>query len=205
MSLAAKAFGVPLVGNLHLQSTSSRFAKHYGVTRELDWDRMDSSDVVELLDFLERNGLEVHVDGGWAVDALLGKQTRDHDDLDVAIPHSQVPLLRRLMATRGFHERPQGDSSECNFVLADAGDRRLDVHSYTLDAAGKNVSGVPYAAEHLTGTGAIGGRPVHCIDPAWLVKFHAGYEVDERDYQDVRLLCERFGLPLPGHYSKFSR
>lgn len=166
---------------------------------------MDPSDVVELLDFLEQNGLEVHVDGGWAVDALLGKQTRDHDDLDVAIPHAQVPLLRRLMASRGFHERPRADSWECNFVLADAGDRRLDVHSYTLDAAGKNVSGVPYAAEHLTGTGVIAGRPLRCIDPAWLVKFHTGYEVDERDHRDVRLLCERFGLPLPGEYSKFSR
>jgi lincosamide nucleotidyltransferase A/C/D/E len=166
---------------------------------------MDASDVVELLDFLEQNGLEVYVDGGWAVDALLGKQTRDHDDLDVAIPHAHVPLLRRLMATRGFHERPQADSWKCNFVLADAGDRRLDVHSYTLDAAGKNVSGVPYAAEHLTGTGIIAGRPVRCIDPAWLVKFHTGYEGDERDHQDVRLLCERFGLPLPGEYLKFSR
>ena len=165
---------------------------------------MDASDVVELLDFLEQSGLEVHVDGGWAVDALLGKQTRDHDDLNVAIPHAQVPLLRRLMATRGFHERPQADSRECNFVLADAGDRRLDVHLYTLDAAGKNASGVPYAAEHLTGTGIIAGTPVSCIDRAWLVKFHTGYEVDERDYQDVRLLCERFRLPLPGEYSKFS-
>ena len=165
---------------------------------------MRASDVVELLDFLEQNGLEVHVDGGWAVDALLAQQTRDHDDLDIAIPHAQVPLLRRLMATRGFRERPQGDSWECNFVLADAGDRRLDVHSYTLDTAGKNVSGVPYAAEHLTGTGVIAGRPVRCIDPAWLVKFHAGYAVDERDHHDVRLLCERFGLPLPEEYSKVS-
>src|SRR6185295_12566614 len=109
------------------------------------------------LDSFERSGLEIYVDGGWAVDALLGNQTRSHDDLDIAIPHEQVPLLRRLMATRGFHERPQADSSECNFVLADDGERRLDVHSYTLDAAGKNIGGIPYTAEHLTGTGTIGG------------------------------------------------
>jgi lincosamide nucleotidyltransferase A/C/D/E len=166
---------------------------------------MDAADVVELLDFLERSGLEVYVDGGWAVDALLGEQTRSHDDLDVAIPHGQVPLLRRLMATRGFHERPQAETWECNFVLADARDRRLDVHSYTLDAAGKNVHGVPYSAEHLTGTGIITGRAVRCIDPASLVRFHTGYEVDERDHHDVRLLCERFGLPLPDDYSRFSR
>jgi hypothetical protein len=112
---------------------------------------VDAPDVIELLEFLEESGLDVYVDGGLAVDALLGKRTRSHDDLDVAIPHAQVPLLRRLMATRGFHEQPRADSWECNFVLADAGDRRFDVHSYTLDAAGKNLSGVPYAAEHLTG------------------------------------------------------
>jgi hypothetical protein len=62
---------------------------------------------------------------------LLGKGTRNHGDLDVAIPHAQVPLLRRLMATRGFYEQARADSWECNFVLADTGGRRLDVHSYT--------------------------------------------------------------------------
>jgi lincosamide nucleotidyltransferase A/C/D/E len=164
---------------------------------------MDAPDVVELLDFLEQSGLEIYLDGGWAVDALLGKKTRSHDDLDIALPHSQVPLLRRLMATRGFQERPQADSWECNFVLADAADRRLDVHSYTLDATGKNLSGVPYTAEHLTGTGIIAGKSVRCIDPEWLVMFHVGYEVDDKDYHDVRLLCERFGWPLPNEYSKF--
>jgi lincosamide nucleotidyltransferase A/C/D/E len=46
---------------------------------------MDAADVVDLLDFLEQNGLEVYVDGEWAVDALLGEQTGSHDDLDVAI------------------------------------------------------------------------------------------------------------------------
>jgi lincosamide nucleotidyltransferase A/C/D/E len=166
---------------------------------------MDAADVVELLDLLEQHGLDVYVDGGWAVDALLGKQTRSHNDLDIAIPHEQVPIVRNLMAARGFHERPQPDSWECNFVLADAGDRRLDVHSYTLDATGRNVGGVPYVAEHLTGTGVIAERSVRCIDPAWLVKFHTGYDVDERDHHDVRLLCERFGLPLPEEYTRFSR
>jgi len=166
---------------------------------------MDARDVVDLLDFFEQSGLEVYVDGGWAVDALLGEQTRRHDALDIALPHRQVPLQRRLMEDRGFHERPQSDSWECNFVLMDAVGHRLDVHSYTLDAAGNNVSGVPYIAEHLTGTGVIGGRTVRCIDPAWLVKFHTSYEVDETDHHDVRRLCERFGLSLPHDYSKFSQ
>jgi len=165
---------------------------------------MEAKDVIDLLDFLEQSELEIYVDGGWAVDALLREQTRRHDDLDIVVPHRQVPLLRRLMEELGFHERPQADSWECNFVLIDAVGRRLDVHSYTLDAAGNNVSGVAYIGDQLTGTGVIGGRPVRCIDPAWLVKFHTGYEVDKTDHHDVRRLCERFGLPIPADYSKFS-
>jgi lincosamide nucleotidyltransferase A/C/D/E len=164
---------------------------------------MDAHTASELLQFLERHHLEIYVDGGWAVDALLGEQTRPHDDLDIAVPHHQAPALRVLLAERGFAEQPRADTWECNFVLADPQGARLDVHSYTLDDAGRNTFGVPYAAEHLTGRGAINGHPVRCIAPEWLVKFHTGYQPDENDHHDVRLLCERFGIALPEQYRKF--
>src|SRR4051812_10934601 len=114
---------------------------------------------------LEQNGLDVYVDGGWAVDAVLGEQTRPHDDLDIALPHAQVPRLRALLSTRGFREQRRDDSWECNFVLADEAGGQLDVHSYTLDAAGLNAGGVAYSAEQLNGRGVIGGYPVRCISP----------------------------------------
>jgi lincosamide nucleotidyltransferase A/C/D/E len=104
---------------------------------------------------------------------------------------------------RGFCELRRDDSRECNFVLADQAGRRLDVHSYTLDAAGRNVGGVPYRGEQLTGRGVIGGYPVRCIPPEWLVKFHTGYELDDNDWHDVRLLCERFQIAVPDGYLKF--
>jgi lincosamide nucleotidyltransferase A/C/D/E len=160
-------------------------------------------DVTDLIALLEQNGLEVYVDGGWAVDAVLGEQTRPHDDLDIALPHTQVPRLRELLATRGFREQLRDDSWECNFVLADETGRRLDVHSYTLDAAGRNVGGVAYNSEQLTGRGVIGGYQVRCISPAWLVKFHTGYELKQKDWHDVRLLCERFQIAVPDEYLKF--
>ena len=142
---------------------------------------MLEKDAAGLLAFLEENGLEVYVDGGWAVDALLGEETRPHDDLDIAMPHAQVPRLRALLSTRGFREQHRDESWECNFVLADEDACRLDVHSYTLDAAGSNVGGVPYTSEHLTGRGVIAGYPVRCIAPEWLVKFHTGYPPDDND------------------------
>jgi len=162
-------------------------------------------DAADLIALLEQNGIEVYVDGGWAVDAVLGEQTRSHDDLDVALPHAHVPRLRALLSARGFREQHRDDSWECNFVVADEAGRRLDVHSYTLDAAGLNAGGVPYRREQLTGCGVIGGYPVRCVPPEWLVKFHTGYELDENDWHDVRLLCERFQIAVPDEYLKFRR
>ena len=165
---------------------------------------MDARTAAELVRFLEQHSIEVYVDGGWAVDALLGEQTRAHDDLDIAVPHAQVAGLRALLATRGFREQVHEDTWECNFVLADEHGARVDVHSYTLDEAGGNIFGVPYRGEHLTGQGSIDGYPVRSIAPEWLVKFHTGYEIDENDRHDVRLLCERFGIELPEEYREFS-
>jgi lincosamide nucleotidyltransferase A/C/D/E len=162
-------------------------------------------DAADLIALLEENGLEVYVDGGWAVDAVLGEQTRPHDDLDIALPHAQVPRLRALLGTRGFREQRRDDTRECNFVLVDDAGRRLDVHSYTLDSAGLNVGGVPYIAEQLTGHGVISGYPVRCIPLEWLVRFHTGYELDDTDWHDVRLLCERFQIAVPDEYLKFRR
>jgi lincosamide nucleotidyltransferase A/C/D/E len=161
---------------------------------------MDAQTAAELIRFLEQHEIEVYVDGGWAVDALLGEQTRVHEDLDIALPHAQVTKLRELLGARGFAEQVQKDTWECNFVLADGHGSRVDVHSYTLDEAGRNIFGVPYVRENLTGQGTIDGYRVRCIGPASLVKFHTGYQIDENDVHDVRLLCARFGIELPEEY-----
>lgn len=166
---------------------------------------MPAETVVTLLQLFERHGLEVHVDGGWGVDALLERQTRGHGDLDIALPHAQVPQLRRLLAAKGYVDVPRDDSWACNFVLGDGHGHEVDVHSYELDATGQNAFGVAYRAAHLTGVGRIADYPVRCIDPQWMVWFHTGYPVDEDDYHDVKLLCDRYGFPLPDDYRRFDR
>jgi lincosamide nucleotidyltransferase A/C/D/E len=158
---------------------------------------MKAEDAADLIQFLEQHGIEVYVDGGWAVDALLGQQTRVHQDLDIALPHKYVPRLRDLLSMRGYREQSRADTWECNFVLGDAGGNKVDFHSYTLDETGNHIHGVEYQREHLTGNGSISGDPVRCISPEWLVRFHSGYKLDETDYADVRALYERFGITLP--------
>jgi hypothetical protein len=166
---------------------------------------MTASDVIEFVQLLNQNHIGVYIDGGWGVDALLGEQTRRHADLDIAVQHQDVPRIRALLEARGYKDVPRDDTRDCNFVLGDDRGRQIDVHSYTFDAAGNLVFGVPYPFDSLNGTGSVDGYPVKCISPEWMVKFHTGYELDENDYHDVRLLCWRFGLEMPAEYGEFER
>jgi lincosamide nucleotidyltransferase A/C/D/E len=163
-------------------------------------EKMEAGDVVELLKLLEREKIAVVVDGGWGVDALLGHQTRPHQDLDIAIEHKDVSELRRLLQRRGYKEVQQPHSSDFNFVLGNAQGQKVDVHSYELAADGKNVYGIPYPAACLTGTGSIEGYAVKCISSDWVVTFHSQYEPDENDFKDVHAICAKFRIPTPAKY-----
>ena len=166
---------------------------------------MSGDVVVQLLQLFDQHGIEVVVDGGWGVDALLGEQTRLHQDLDIAVEHKDVPKLRGLLEARGYRDVPRDDTRDCNFVMGDEQGHEVDFHSYTFDAHGKLVFGVAYPLDSLNGTGSIQGYPVKCITAEWMVKFHSGYELDENDYRDVSALCKRFGIALPAEYERFTR
>src|SRR5580700_5949323 len=78
---------------------------------------MTALDAVELYKLFDRHGIKVWIDGGWGVDALLGHQTRKHDDLDVAIYYSSLTALSELLKDRGYRHVPSAGSWGCNFVL----------------------------------------------------------------------------------------
>jgi lincosamide nucleotidyltransferase A/C/D/E len=67
-----------------------------------------AEDVVEVLEALERRGICSWVDGGWGVDALVGEQTRDHLDLDLAVDRRDLPAIGQTLAGLGFAHRPDG-------------------------------------------------------------------------------------------------
>ena len=165
---------------------------------------MTASDAVEIIKLLEQNEIEVYVIGGWGVDALLGRQTRKHSDLDIALPHRFVPKLWGLLESRGYKDVPRPDTSECNFVLGDSKGRLIDVHSYTFDESGKNIFGIAFEPHHLTGFGSINGYAVKGAPPDATVEFHTGYDVGEVDYHDVKAICGQFNIPLPKCYEKFA-
>ena len=166
---------------------------------------MSIQDVQEFLHLMDRNHIEVWIDGGWAVDALLGQQTRSHADLDIAVKHRDASRIRALLEARGYKEIPQDDSWLCNFVMGDEKGHRIDIHSFELNTDGKCIFGVPYPRDSLNGSGTIEGLAVKCITPKWLVQFHTAYPLDEKDYQDVKALCEKFNLQMPKEFEEFQK
>lgn len=171
---------------------------------------MTSVDVIDLYTALEKLGVHIWIDGGWCVDALLNEQTRIHKDLDIAIQQKDLSALRELLQTRGYREIKLKEARPWNFVLGDENGREIDIHVIVLDDKANGIYGPPekremYPAASLTGTGKIAGQTVRCISPDWTVKFHSGYELKEKDFQDVSALCAKFGIDLPPAYKQFQK
>lgn len=165
---------------------------------------MTSSALIELLKSFESAGIIVWLDGGWGIDALLWKQTRTHNDVDIVLEVSNVPALCELLAQRGFviKEGAPPDS----FVLANGSGLEVDVHAVAFDQEGNGVYRMQngedwiFPAEGFGGQGRIGELPVRCLSPTTQVLCHAyGYIPREKDFHDMRLLKERFGVELPAN------
>jgi len=170
--------------------------------------QMTAADVCAFLDTMELRGIAVWLDGGWAVDACLGAQTRRHGDLDIVIEQRYLQAAVSALRELGYRDVPRDDRRAWNFVLGDDAGHEIDFHVVVLDEHGRGIygpreNGDLYPAEALTGAGRICGRPVACTSPQWLVASHTGYELDETDWRDVSALCERFGIPSPDEYRRF--
>ena len=84
----------------------------------------------------------------------------------------------------------------------------VDVHVVVFDEKGNGMYGPPekgemYPADSLAGTAKIQGQTLRCISPEWMVKFHSGYQLKEKDFRDVSALCRKFGVALPVGYEHF--
>ena len=163
---------------------------------------MTSTALVELLGAFEEAGVEVWLDGGWAVDAVIGTQTRPHKDLDIILRVDDVEKLRDWLSRMGFEIKPGGRDS--NFVLADPSGREIDVHSIVFDDEGNGVyrmangSDWIFPAAGFSGRGVVEGVNVRCLSPEVQVLCHAhGYVPTEKDLRDMELLQARFGVELP--------
>ena len=160
---------------------------------------MTADDVLEILRRLDDAGIEWWIHGGWGDDALLGRETRAHDDLDLAVRRADVERLEMTFA----EFRRVRDEWPASFVLVDARGRQIDIHPLRIDDRGDgwqerpNGEMVLWPREALSGRGRIGDREVRCTSAEFQVQSHLYPGHDDVDRSDIERLCERFGLERP--------
>lgn len=169
----------------------------HGLGRARQHD-MEAGEALRILDRLEAAGVTAWLDGGWGIDALLGLQTRPHDDLDLVVELGGVPRLHDELAALGYGNR-RGEAPT-SFETVDPDGRQVDVHPVRFAENGDGVyrlhSGGDwiYPADGFGWTGTIGGREVRCLSPEVQLLCHRDYELDEQDLRDVEALRRRFSL-----------
>src|SRR5512133_789938 len=99
--------------------------------------RMNARDVLEITQILNKAHVEVWLDGGWAVDAIIKQQTREHEDLDVVVGLDKVDVIKKALAPFGFIVTE--DELPTRFVLSDANHRHIDFHTVTFINHGEGV------------------------------------------------------------------
>jgi len=163
---------------------------------------MDADRVLDLLSHLETRGISVWLDGGWAVDALLGEQTRAHDDLDLVTRLEETARIEAALGERGYVLA--GGGLPHSFELVDHEGHQVDAHPAAFGAGGDAVYVMEdggewiFPAAGFAGSGLVLGRRVPCLTPEVVMVDHTtGYALDEEHERDVRALGERYGIPVP--------
>jgi lincosamide nucleotidyltransferase A/C/D/E len=167
---------------------------------------MPPEEVRALVAALDAHGTSICVGGGWSVDALLRRTTREHGDLDLWVEAPDLEGLFVAFAEAGIDRiHPWPGDRPWNFVLHDGESRRVDLHLYEALGDGRlhygSVSApFVFSGDDLSGSGEIGGLPVRCERPDFALRNHTGYPVRDVDRHDVSVLCQQFGLEVPGEY-----
>jgi lincosamide nucleotidyltransferase A/C/D/E len=178
--------------------------------------RISAEQARAIYELLDHSGVRCWVMGGWGVDALLGRVTRRHKDLDLLVLISDLPRYADVVGEQGFERKLEWSESkqidvralrfDSAFVDAHPDGREIDVHVIDIDQEGAvtQFHTGPWAlpADAVSGVGTIEGTTVRCVSRAAQVAMHSGYDLPGQHRDDVRLLLgdEAAGArrPAPG-------
>ena len=162
---------------------------------------MSAARVRELYQLLAAEGVRCWIVGGWGIDALLGRQSREHKDLDVLLVRSEHMRAWRLLQSAGFSldyrwEENQNDAwggpertaLPTAYVLTDGDGGQVDIHVLRDDLSPMWVTDRELEAGALDASGTIDGLTVACMSATMQRTAHTGYDLPEDQQRDLQML-----------------
>ncbi len=143
---------------------------------------MSGESVLAIVDALQAADVRCGISGGWGVDALAGKCTRTHRDLDLIIEAHDTQRAVEVLGQLGYWEWYRVDSDVPLYS-------RVVLHDHEL--AGRAVDLHPLAPSSMQTeftTGTIKGREVSCMSLDLQLKTHSNYRKRARDRADIAVL-----------------
>lgn len=179
-----------------------RRAEPSGIQTSCMTGTMSAEQARALYELLDRSGVRCWVMGGWGVDALLGRMTREHKDLDLLVLLSDLPRYAVVVRDHGFQRKHEWSENQpitvdainfdSAFVDAHPDGREIDVHVIDVDPEGAvtqfHIGPWPLPRDAVSGIGTIEEAMVRCVSRAAQIAMHSGYELPENHREDVHLL-----------------
>lgn len=168
---------------------------------------MSSRDVMEVAVALQEAGLKFWFAGGWGIDVLVGRQSRDHLDLDIVIEDCRrdEPSVSRALSKLGYVHRDShvgGIWMPSVFALSDWSGRRIELmeidwERFALNSGlvASDETGVSLNAlrEIAFAEGVIFDQKLPCLSRSAQLLFHSDFPMAEKYRRDLELLKESRG------------
>ncbi len=159
----------------------------------VDATGMTADEVHRVVDALAEAGCVSWLEGGWGVDALVGRRTRRHRDLDLAFDAGCEDVAIEVLEAIGYALETDRRPVRCELVAPPS--CYVDMHPVVLNEDGSGVQAGPdgttffYPSASFT-TGVVAGRVTNCISVDLQLRFHSGYDPREIDRADLGHLLQ---------------
>jgi lincosamide nucleotidyltransferase A/C/D/E len=158
---------------------------------DVDGAETSLAEVVDVLRALSAVGCRFWLEGGWGVDALVGRQTRPHRDLDVDLDARCEEAALAVLAAMGYTVETDWRPNRVELKAPARG--RVDLHPLLIDDDGTARQAALEGGFHVFPrsffvTGSLAGVPVPCVSVTAQRLFHTGYEPRVIDLHDLAVL-----------------
>ena len=141
-----------------------------------------------IIDLLSDLNIRYWVEGGWGIDVLIGKQTREHRDVDIDFDATHEKELLKKLSEIGYQITIDQRPTRVELYHPNYGN--IDIHPFVISESGSVKQANPeggwfeLASDWFTKS-HYEGRKIPCVSIEGQRIFHSGYDLRAIDHADL--------------------